>query len=99
MAPTLQQRLTASVLRPGNLLSIVRHYVFEKPMDNDGDRAGTPGGRARSAGEPKTAKVVCRHQQYRATEKIVGDRDRLVPLSHRSPLTHARMRRGKAYTG
>ncbi|MGW6846640.1 type I restriction endonuclease [Streptomyces sp. NPDC054958] len=72
VAPTLQQRLTAIVLRPGNLLDIVRHYVFEKPMDNDGDRAGTPGSRTRSAGEPKTAKVVCRHQQYRATEQIVA---------------------------
>ncbi|MGW2518071.1 type I restriction endonuclease subunit R [Streptomyces sp. NPDC001617] len=68
-APTLQQRLTAIVLRPGNLLNIVRHYVFEKPVDDDsGDRA-----KSRSkAAEPQTVKVVCRHQQYRATEKIVA---------------------------
>lgn len=67
--PTLQQKLTAVVLRPGNLLNIVRHYVFEKPVDEDsGDDKGR---RARVAG-PKTVKVVCRHQQYRATEKIVA---------------------------
>ncbi|MFE7810526.1 type I restriction endonuclease subunit R [Streptomyces sp. NPDC057433] len=72
--PTLQHRLTAMVLRPGNLLNIVRHYVFEKPLndDDDGCRAGKT--------KPKsgTAKVVCRHQQYRATEKIV-DRLRTRP--------------------
>ncbi|GAA3066270.1 hypothetical protein GCM10017562_35590 [Streptomyces roseofulvus] len=69
-APSLQQRLTAIVLRPGNLLNIVRHYVFEKPTENDdGGRAGASKGRAVG---PKTAKVVCRHQQYRATEKIVA---------------------------
>ncbi|MEU8906413.1 type I restriction endonuclease subunit R [Streptomyces mirabilis] len=66
--PTLQQRLTALVLKPGNLLNIVRHYVFEKPID-DNSGAGTRRARAM---EPKTAKVVCRHQQYRATEKIVA---------------------------
>jgi len=66
--PTLQQQLTAIVLRPGNLLNIVRHYVFEKPL---GDDRGTGAkARGRVAG-PRTAKVVCRHQQYRATEKIV----------------------------
>ncbi|MCL6292833.1 type I restriction endonuclease subunit R [Streptomyces sp. 43Y-GA-1] len=66
--PTLQQQLTAIVLRPGNLLNIVRHYVFEKPL---GDDKG-PGAKRRGRGaEPRTAKVVCRHQQYRATEKIV----------------------------
>ena len=67
-APTLQQRLTAIVLRPGNLLNIVRHYVFEKPVDGD---SSTLTNRRTRAVEPKTAKVVCRHQQYRATEKIV----------------------------
>ncbi|WP_369036550.1 type I restriction endonuclease subunit R [Streptomyces adonidis] len=68
-APTLQQRLTAVVLRPGNLLNVVRHYVFEKPVDEDsGDRVKN---RSKAA-EPKTVKVVCRHQQYRATEKIVA---------------------------
>lgn len=68
-APTLQQRLSAVVLRPGNLLNVVRHYVFEKPVDDDSssDRVKS---RSRAA-EPKTVKVVCRHQQYRATEKIV----------------------------
>jgi type I restriction enzyme R subunit len=64
--PTLQHRLTAMVLRPGNLLNIVRHYVFEKPLnDDEGRQTGTA---RRKSG---TAKVVCRHQQYRATEKIV----------------------------
>jgi type I restriction enzyme R subunit len=67
-APTLQQRLTAIVLRPGNLLNIVRHYVFEKPVDGD---SGVGTNRRTRVVEPKTAKVVCRHQQYRATEKIV----------------------------
>ncbi|WP_405646512.1 type I restriction endonuclease subunit R [Streptomyces sp. NBC_00019] len=68
-APTLQQRLSAIVLRPGNLLNIVRHYVFEKPVDEDsGDRTKS----RFKAAEPKTVKVVCRHQQYRATEKIVA---------------------------
>jgi len=67
-APTLQQRLSAIVLRPGNLLNVVRHYVFEKPVDDDSDDRA----KSRSkAAEPKTVKVVCRHQQYRATEKIV----------------------------
>ncbi|WNI30869.1 type I restriction endonuclease [Streptomyces sp. ITFR-6] len=68
-APTLQQQLTAIVLRPGNLLNIVRHYVFEKPLGDDKKTTGTAS-RSRAA-QPRTAKVVCRHQQYRATEKIV----------------------------
>ncbi|WP_406451801.1 type I restriction endonuclease [Streptomyces sp. NBC_00876] len=67
--PTLQQQLTAIVLKPGNLLNIVRHYVFEKPLDDDKSTSGSkPRGRTAQA---RTAKVVCRHQQYRATEKIV----------------------------
>lgn len=65
--PSLQQQLTAIVLKPGNLLNIVRHYVFEKPLGEDGN-SGTARPRAV---ETKTAKVVCRHQQYRATEKVV----------------------------
>ncbi|MEU9388856.1 type I restriction endonuclease [Streptomyces sp. NPDC048324] len=68
-APTLQQRLSAIVLKPGNILNIVRHYVFEKPIDEDSDNS-KPNRRVQAA-EPKTVKVVCRHQQYRATEKIV----------------------------
>lgn len=66
--PTLQQQLAAIVLRPGNLLNIVRHYVFDKPL---GDDKGTGAKRRGRVAEPRTAKVVCRHQQYRATEKIV----------------------------
>ncbi|MGW1106667.1 type I restriction endonuclease subunit R [Streptomyces sp. NPDC002540] len=66
--PSLQQQLTAIVLKPGNLLNIVRHYVFEKPL---GDDKSTGAKRRGRAVEPRTAKVVCRHQQYRATEKIV----------------------------
>ncbi|MGX6742675.1 type I restriction endonuclease [Streptomyces peucetius] len=73
--PTLQHRLAAIVLRPGNLLNIVRHYVFEKPIE---DREPPVGPRSDTAPAPKTAKVVCRHQQYRATEKIV-DRLRTRP--------------------
>ncbi|GGV81341.1 type I restriction enzyme [Streptomyces gelaticus] len=65
--PTLQQQLTAIVLKPGNLLNIVRHYVFEKPLG--GERSD--GAKRSRTVEPRTAKVVCRHQQYRATEKIV----------------------------
>jgi type I restriction enzyme R subunit len=60
--------LTAIVLKPGNVLNIVRHYVFEMPLGGD-RRSGTRRGRD---AEPRTAKVVCRHQQYRATEKIVA---------------------------
>ncbi|ROQ67900.1 type I restriction enzyme R subunit [Streptomyces sp. 840.1] len=65
--PTLQQQLTAIVLKPGNLLNVLRHYVFEMPL---GDVAGAKG-RGSKAVQPRTAKVVCRHQQYRATEKII----------------------------
>ncbi|CAH9416144.1 Type I restriction-modification system, restriction subunit R (EC [Streptomyces globisporus] len=67
--PTLQQQLTAIVLRPGNLLNIVRHYVFEKPLGDDKSAGAKTRGRAVVG--PRTAKVVCRHQQYRTTEKIV----------------------------
>ncbi|MFI7893426.1 type I restriction endonuclease subunit R [Streptomyces sp. CACIS-1.16CA] len=67
--PTLQQQLTAIVLQPGNLLNIVRHYVFEKPLGDDKSAGAKTRGRAVAG--PRTAKVVCRHQQYRATEKIV----------------------------
>ncbi|MEU8723250.1 type I restriction endonuclease subunit R [Streptomyces antimycoticus] len=56
---TEQHKLIAVVLRPENLLNIVRHYVFELPLKV-------------KEGEPaKTVKAVCRHQQYRAVEKIV----------------------------
>ncbi|MGW3726885.1 type I restriction endonuclease subunit R [Streptomyces sp. NPDC000851] len=58
-APTDLHRLVAVVLNPRNLLNIVRHYVFEMSVK------GKPG-------EPSvTIKAVCRHQQYRAVEKIV----------------------------
>ncbi|RFC72755.1 type I restriction endonuclease [Streptomyces sp. AcE210] len=56
---TDQHRLVALVLKPRNLLNIVRHYVFEMPVKT---RQGEP---------PVTVKAVCRHQQYRAVEKIV----------------------------
>ncbi|GHJ31545.1 type I restriction enzyme [Streptomyces hygroscopicus subsp. sporocinereus] len=56
---TEQHKLIAIVLKPRNLLNIVRHYVFELPVKV-------------KEGEPaKTVKTVCRHQQYRAVEKIV----------------------------
>lgn len=78
--PTLQHQLTAMVLKPQNLLNIIRHYVFEMPLKSGKgakSRKGAgarPVGKARagaSAQKSKTAKVVCRHQQYRAAEKIV----------------------------
>jgi type I restriction enzyme R subunit len=58
-APTDLQRLVGIVLKPRNLLNIVRHYVFEMPVKT---KPGEP---------PVTVKAVCRHQQYRAVEKIV----------------------------
>ncbi|WP_406355910.1 type I restriction endonuclease [Streptomyces sp. NBC_01635] len=57
--PTDLHRLVAVVLKPRNLLNIVRHYVFEMPVKT---KPGEP---------PVTVKAVCRHQQYRAVEKIV----------------------------
>lgn len=76
--PTLQHRLTAVVLRPGNLLNIVRHYVFEKPLNDDDGRDSVRRAGKKTQRKSGTAKVVCRHQQYRATEKIV-DRLRTRP--------------------
>ncbi|MFI1503347.1 type I restriction endonuclease subunit R [Streptomyces sp. NPDC020597] len=58
-SPTDLHRLVGIVLKPRNLLNIVRHYVFEMPVKT---RPGEP---------PVTVKAVCRHQQYRAVEKIV----------------------------
>ncbi|QKV92457.1 DEAD/DEAH box helicase family protein [Streptomyces sp. NA02950] len=56
---TEQHKLIAVVLKPENLLNVIRHYVFELPLKV-------------KEGEPaKTVKTVCRHQQYRAVEKIV----------------------------
>ncbi|MEU8866626.1 type I restriction endonuclease subunit R [Streptomyces umbrinus] len=57
--PTDQHKLVAIVLKPRNLLNIMRHYVFELPVQT---KEGEP---------PLTVKAVCRHQQYRAVEKIV----------------------------
>ncbi|MES4905740.1 MULTISPECIES: type I restriction endonuclease [unclassified Streptomyces] len=56
---TEQHKLIGVVLKPENLLNIIRHYVFELPLKV-------------KEGEPaKTVKAVCRHQQYRAVEKMV----------------------------
>ncbi|MER6141625.1 type I restriction endonuclease [Streptomyces sparsogenes] len=56
---TEQHKLIAVVLKPENLLNIIRHYVFELPVKV-------------KEGEPaKSVKTVCRHQQFRAVEKIV----------------------------
>ncbi|QMU73064.1 type I restriction endonuclease subunit R [Streptacidiphilus sp. P02-A3a] len=56
---TEQHKLVAVVLKPGNLLNILRNYIFELPL-----RTGP--------GKPsRTVKIVCRHQQFRAVEKIV----------------------------
>lgn len=49
-----QQKLIGVVLRPANLLNIVRHYILALPLKDGGE-----------------AKVVCRHQQYRAVEKTL----------------------------
>ncbi|GAA4908428.1 type I restriction endonuclease subunit R [Streptomyces coeruleoprunus] len=83
--PSLQHQLTAMVLKPGNLLNIIRHYVFEMPLKSQ--KAQKSGARKAKAAAPKTAKVVCHHQQYRATEKIVRKlrtgRTRLDPGAER----------------
>ncbi|GAA0350352.1 type I restriction endonuclease subunit R [Streptomyces blastmyceticus] len=81
---TLQHQLTAMVLKPGNLLNIIRHYVFEMPLKSQKKKAPAAD---KAAQAPKTAKVVCRHQQYRATERIVrklrNGRTRLHPGAER----------------
>lgn len=71
---TEQQVLVGVVLRPANLLDIVRHFVLFMPRETEHG--------------PKLAKVVCRHQQYRAVVKALrglrsgrtlrasGDKDR-----------------------
>ncbi|WP_030562259.1 type I restriction endonuclease subunit R [Streptomyces aureocirculatus] len=68
---TEQHKLVAIVLKPRNLLNIMRHYVFELPVKT---KEGEP---------PLTVKAVCRHQQFRAVEKIVrklrNGRTRLDP--------------------
>ncbi|WP_405890152.1 type I restriction endonuclease [Streptomyces sp. NBC_00133] len=56
---TGQHKLVAATLAPRNLLNIIRHYVFELPVKT---KKGEP---------PVTVKAICRHQQYRAVEKIV----------------------------
>ncbi|GAB2922596.1 type I restriction endonuclease subunit R [Streptomyces mayteni] len=70
---TNQHKLIAVVLRPDNLLNIVRHYVIELPVKDDEGRTVA------------RVKVVCRHQQYRAVEKIVArlrtGRSRLDPAA------------------
>ncbi|MCA6094312.1 DEAD/DEAH box helicase family protein [Streptomyces sp. SCA3-4] len=83
---TLQHQLTAMVLKPANLLNIIRHYVFEMPLKSQ--RKARKGDREKQAVvQAMTAKVVCRHQQYRATEKIVRKlrtgRTRLDPGAER----------------
>ncbi|MFD4830286.1 type I restriction endonuclease subunit R [Streptomyces uncialis] len=85
--PTQQHLLTSMVLRPGNLLNIIRHYVFDLPLGKDDEHGAGGGSRREGLGnaplkaKTKTAKVVCRHQQYRATEKIVERlRTRRTPL-------------------
>ncbi|WP_406172821.1 type I restriction endonuclease subunit R [Streptomyces sp. NBC_00996] len=70
---TDQHKLAAIVLKPRNLLNVMRHYVFEMPVQT---KEGEP---------PLTVKAVCRHQQYRAVEKIVAKlrtgRTRLDPAA------------------
>lgn len=76
--PSEQQQLVAAVFKPVNLLNILRHYVFAVPV-KEKKRTGAGSGRKAmkrtaaddSSGSPKV-KIVCRHQQYRAVEKIVG---------------------------
>ncbi|CAM3766137.1 type I restriction endonuclease subunit R [Nocardiopsis rhodophaea] len=56
---TDQHKLIAIVLKPKNLLNIIRHYIFELPVEGKDGEVVTE------------VKAVCRHQQYRAVEKIV----------------------------
>ncbi|MFE5662836.1 type I restriction endonuclease subunit R [Streptomyces niveus] len=84
--PTEQQQLIASVLKPVNLLNILRHYVFPMPVNAKAKPAGGGTARRRTAEEAEGApkiKIVCRHQQYRAVEKIVSRlRNRRTQLDH-----------------
>jgi len=72
--PTEQQQLVAALLKPVNLLNILRHYVFAMPVKEKKRQPGKSSTRNQTAdtsqGSPKV-KAVCRHQQYRAVEKIV----------------------------
>ncbi|MEV8391262.1 MULTISPECIES: type I restriction endonuclease [unclassified Streptomyces] len=76
--PSEQQQLIAVVLKPVNLLNILRHYVFGLPVKQKKRRKGERHGV--SPDVPKV-KAVCRHQQYRAVEKIVQSlQTRRTPL-------------------
>lgn len=72
--PTEQQQLVAAVLKPVNLLNILRHYVFAVPVKEKKQQPGRSSAK-KNAGDESTGalkvKIVCRHQQYRAVEKIV----------------------------
>ncbi|MET8142131.1 type I restriction endonuclease [Sphaerisporangium sp. NPDC005288] len=53
-----RHKLVGVVLRPAALLNFVRHYVIPFPIENE-------------FGGTRTAKIVARHQQYRAAEEAV----------------------------
>ncbi|MFE3183220.1 type I restriction endonuclease subunit R [Streptomyces violascens] len=69
--PSEQQQLIAAVLKPVNLLNILRHYVFALPVKQKKRAGGSRRAPARQTEELPKVKAVCRHQQYRAVEKIV----------------------------
>ena len=78
--PSEQQQLVAIVLKPVNLLNILRHYVFGLPKKQRKEQRQA-GGKASETAEVPKVKAVCRHQQYRASEKIVLSlRTRRTPL-------------------
>jgi type I restriction enzyme R subunit len=83
--PSEQQQLVAAVLKPVNLLNILRHYVFGLPIKQKKRKhEKRPQGRldTQSNEDLPKVKAVCRHQQYRAVEKIVRNlRTRRTPLS------------------
>ncbi|MFI6639638.1 type I restriction endonuclease subunit R [Streptomyces sp. NPDC050504] len=79
--PSEQQMLVAAVLKPVNLLNILRHYVFPMPLKQKKAKKKRDGGGTGASGGAPKIKVVCRHQQYRAVEKMVARlRERRTPL-------------------
>lgn len=67
--PTLQHQLTAMVLKPQNLLNIIRHYVFEMPLKS---RKARRAGRARERGRPARAGPGCPRRRRRPPRWSAG---------------------------
>ncbi|MBT2526167.1 type I restriction endonuclease subunit R [Streptomyces sp. ISL-99] len=82
-APSEQQQLVAVVLKPVNLLNILRHYVFGLPVKQKKRGKGRTGKTGQDSQDVPKVKAVCRHQQYRAVEKTIQNlrtrRTRLAP--------------------